>query len=839
MEQICDALAYLQRKGFVYQNLSPSNIRILQSGGVKLMGLRHALGKEDAASGHLYGGSYCMAPEEIRGERASPRSDVFGLGCLFYELLSGQRPFTGPDIRGVLEAVLLKNPVPLPSIVSKLPPALGALVDRALAKLPTDRYADAGEMLRALRSAYYPPVHRAFVDRALSKSATDRYVSAEQMLEALRSAYYERVRPEAVVVTDTSPARQLGPSLSSLDDTPQSLKASLQEIDQYLADILPPLIVRDAVEEFRRAQVEGSAAELWAWAHRVMEGREEYDLVALLYHALQKLNRLAVLNLMPRDPLLDFLKKVGEALSQACEPEDRERLRRALKRLGDETLQDNERRPRLEDTDDDLAPPTPHSRRLSILEERLRREGLAKTPTAHSRRLSILEQRLRREDPAKAPAHDPIRRRVIAQALAAAAAAARNNQELSSHLRRLSKVGVPVSEDAVFKNLGNGLANWALPRDLARDTAALAPPAEVVAMEKIVALADAPEEVARRYRQLVDAAVKQFNGGHLGRAVQMFELARRMALAEKIELRYVAPIRSSGHDALDTQQLRRFMERPERHGQLQQMMAFFEGGLGVSTLLDRIETEEDQAQRRLLLDLLAVHEKAARTETPDRLAAALNREGGTRALDVLIDHPLSRLRQLTAKLFGLKLDLYELPAVLGRVADEGATGTLTLRPQKGSRTATLGFIDGRPVVAHWGRREGLDALYQLFERPFPGRYAFEWKAPSVPAGAPRLPDVPSLLREGLRRAQELERTSALLPDDIPLEATGRPPSPVPEEPDYDLIRYLWNRACGKITIAEMETDLTVDAYRVRRPLAHWVEEGALKLDLPEVPEAAD
>jgi serine/threonine protein kinase len=975
MEQICDGLGYAHSKGVVHQDLKPGNVRILKSGGVKVMDFGLALRQEDAASGQVMGTPYYMAPEQIRGDRSTSRSDIFSLGVIFYEFLSGRRPFTGPDVQGILKAVVQKDPVPLSKIVSNLPPALGAFVDRALSKLPTDRY-----------------------------------MTAEQMLEALRSAYYEGVLPEAVVVTDTSPARELGPSLTSLDDTPQSMKSSLYEIDQYLADIIPPLMVREAVEEFRRAQVEGSAAELWAWAYRIMEGREgEYDLVALLYHALQKLNRLAVLNLMKREPLLDFLKKVGETLAQACEPRDRERLRRALERLGDETLQDLASRPRLEDADDDLGPPTPYSRRLSILEQRLRREGLA-----------------------KAPANDPVRRRVIAQALAAAAAGARNDDHLSRHLRRLGKAGVSVGEGAVFKNLGNGLGDWALPLDLARDTASVAPPMEVAAMERIVSIADDPVEMARRYRQLVDAAVEQFNTGHLGRAVQMFDLARRMALEEKIEPGYVAPIRSTGHDALDPLQLRRFMERPERRGQLQQVMAFFEGGLGVSTLLDQIETEEDRTQRRLLLDLLVVHGKAARAEALDRLRASLesevsdfgrrnwiyllrqmprtpdedvepeveavsrfagpgmpiflvkealthlgqvqhasaaralvallerwesyllqpdldrqNREDGMAALerlavalarqndphcwDVLIDHALSgraefgaaekRLEELGSQdlstapdvvdrllgeiedclprgvlgrlvgrkgvdlpfliaavagtrtpevqealeevarrlrtqdagraatrvlrappvpgpLAGLtgKLDAYGLPTILNRIAEEKATGTLTLRPQQGVQNATLSFVEGRPVLARWGTRQGLDALYQVFERPFPGSYGFDSSTPSIPPGSPALPELAAVMREGLRRSRELERTSALLPDDVPLEATGEAPTTVPDEPDYELVKYLWDKACKKATIAEMETGLTVDAYRVRHPLAYWVEEGALQLTPPEVPE---
>ena len=503
MEQICDGLAFAHGKGVVHQDLKPGNIRILSSGGVKVMDFGLALRKDDAASGQIMGTPYYMAPEQIRGDRPSARSDIFSLGAVFYEFLSARRPFTGPDVKAVLTAVVQKDSVPLHKIVAELPPALSAFVDRALSKLPTDRYAD-----------------------------------GEQMLEALRSAWYKGELPDAVVVTDTSPARQLGSSLSESEDTPQDVQGALYEIDQYLADHIPPLMAADAVDELHRAQVEASAAELWAWAHRQKEGHEEYDLVNLLYHALHKLNMVAVLNLMPREPLLDFLMKVGETLAQACEPVDRERLRRALERLGDYELYHAAPVTRLGEDEDD-GPSTPQSRRLSILEQRLRREGLA-----------------------KAPANDPVRRRVIAQALAAAATGARNDQHLSRDLGRLRAAGVAVGGGAVFKNLGNGLADWALPRDVARDTAEMGPPVEVQAMERIVSISEDPVLVARRYGQLVDAAVEQFNEGNLGRAVQMFDLARKMANEEKIEPGYVAPIRSRGHEALDPQYLRQFMDEP-------------------------------------------------------------------------------------------------------------------------------------------------------------------------------------------------------------------------------------------------------------------------------------
>jgi hypothetical protein len=86
-----------------------------------------------------------------------------------------------------------------------------------------------------------------------------------------------------------------------------------------------------------------------------------------------------------------------------------------------------------------------------------------------------------------------------------------------------------------------------------------------------------------------------------------------------------------------------------------------------------------------------------------------------------------------------------------------------------------------------------------------------------------------LLRESIRRARDVERTSALLPDVIPLESSGAAPSTVPDEPDYQLVVALWEKACNKVTVAQMEADLTVDAYRIRHALAHWLQEGALRL----------
>ena len=85
-----------------------------------------------------------------------------------------------------------------------------------------------------------------------------------------------------------------------------------------------------------------------------------------------------------------------------------------------------------------------------------------------------------------------------------------------------------------------------------------------------------------------------------------------------------------------------------------------------------------------------------------------------------------------------------------------------------------------------------------------------------------------LLLEGVRRHDHLQRALALVPDDVPLEATGKSPSSVPDEVDYDLVVALWKKACEGTAPRDIESGLPVDSYRVFRCLAHWVEEGALR-----------
>ena len=81
-------------------------------------------------------------------------------------------------------------------------------------------------------------------------------------------------------------------------------------------------------------------------------------------------------------------------------------------------------------------------------------------------------------------------------------------------------------------------------------------------------------------------------------------------------------------------------------------------------------------------------------------------------------------------------------------------------------------------------------------------------------------------------------TSALVPDELPLEATGEAPGVVQDEAEYDLVVSVWQKAVSQVTLRQMESDLAADVFRLLRPLAQWLEQGALRFGAPPAPPPA-
>ncbi|HWZ85426.1 MAG TPA: DUF4388 domain-containing protein, partial [Thermoanaerobaculia bacterium] len=175
------------------------------------------------------------------------------------------------------------------------------------------------------------------------------------------------------------------------------------------------------------------------------------------------------------------------------------------------------------------------------------------------------------------------------------------------------------------------------------------------------------------------------------------------------------------------------------------------------------------------------------------------------------------------------LEIFGLPALLQSLAESSASGSLTLKgPKGGDVFASLTLRAGKLSEIRRGHLKGDDAFYQLLERPLPGQFSFvKGSPPETPGVAPR--EILPLTLEAMRRYDEFQESSALVPDTVVLERTKVAATPLPGETDGSFLQALWERASQGATPLDCEAAVASDAYRIRRALAHWVEQGALQI----------
>jgi serine/threonine-protein kinase len=161
VRQAADALAFAHRNGVVHRDVKPGNLLLTKEGRVKLTDFGIARVDQGARTrtGILVGSPRYMSPEQLSARPLDGRSDVFSLGALLYELATGAGPFDAErpeDVLSLMQNITTRQHVPAVRLVPALPPAVDAIIERALVKDPAARFATGDEMAAALREALKP-----------------------------------------------------------------------------------------------------------------------------------------------------------------------------------------------------------------------------------------------------------------------------------------------------------------------------------------------------------------------------------------------------------------------------------------------------------------------------------------------------------------------------------------------------------------------------------------------------------------------------------------------------------------------------------------------------------
>jgi len=163
--EICAALEFSHRHGIIHRDIKPGNVMLTQNGQVKVMdfGIARALASGASTmtqTSAVIGTAQYLSPEQARGEAVDARSDVYATGCVLYELLCGQPPFVGDSPVSVAYQHVREDPRPPSNVNRDVTPGVDAIVLKALAKNPLNRYQSAAEMRAdVLRAAAGRPVY--------------------------------------------------------------------------------------------------------------------------------------------------------------------------------------------------------------------------------------------------------------------------------------------------------------------------------------------------------------------------------------------------------------------------------------------------------------------------------------------------------------------------------------------------------------------------------------------------------------------------------------------------------------------------------------------------------
>lgn len=158
--QVCGGLDYAHSHGVVHRDVKPANLMIEADGTMKIMdfGIAKAGGTGMTTAGQVLGTPNYMSPEQVKGRPLDGRSDLFSFGVILYEMVTGEKPFTGESVTTIVYKIVHENPIPPRDLDVTIHPGLSWIITKSLAKSPDERFQSGADLVKALQNykAYGP-----------------------------------------------------------------------------------------------------------------------------------------------------------------------------------------------------------------------------------------------------------------------------------------------------------------------------------------------------------------------------------------------------------------------------------------------------------------------------------------------------------------------------------------------------------------------------------------------------------------------------------------------------------------------------------------------------------